>query len=1491
MPDLSKPRSAKAKPKKTLQDSPLKTPGSGAEFTFPIVGFGSSAGGVEAFTGVLERLPPDIGIGLVLVQHLDAKHASVLVEVLRRATKMPVEWASQNAAVERNHIYVLPPNADMEILNGKLQLKTRTSARVPHLPVDRFLESLARDRGSVAIGVVLSGTASDGTLGLKAIKAEGGITFAQSEESAKYTGMPSSAISAGVVDYVLPPGGIARELARIGRHPYVHLREPALTPLAQESDNDLAKLFALLRSATSVDFNHYKHTTIRRRIVRRMVVQKIDKLNDYLEFIRKNPGELQQLYQDILINVTGFFRDPQMYTALKRSVFPKLLRKRASDEAVRVWVPGCSTGEEAYSIAISLNEYMRNKSVTAPIQIFATDISDVAIEKARAGMYPENIAAEVAPELLRRYFQAVNGHYQVIRPLREMCVFAHQNVIQDAPFSKLDLISCRNMMIYLGPVLQRRVVNVFHYALKPAGFVVLGTSETIGPLSELFALVDKKNKVYLKKPGASRPILDFHVSGPPPQPPETVRAVPDERKGIDPGREADRILLNRFSPPGVVIDDQMKVLQFRGRTGRFLEPEPGEPNLNLLRMAREGLLPALRSAILEAKKKNQSIRVNDVRVRYNGDYLNASIEVVPFSAGSNKRSCFLVLFEEKPKQESAAKVERTPKAEQRELQQLKHELSATKQYLQSIIEEQEANNEELKSANEEIQSSNEELQSINEEMETAKEELQSTNEELTTVNEELHTRNVELAHANNDLNNLISSIQIPLVMVDSDGGLRRFTPPAEKLLNLIPTDVGRPLFDIKPNVELPDLRDILHDVIDNLRVFEREVQDHQGHFYSMFARPYRTEEKKIDGAVLAFVDATALRHSMEQSRDLREYAEALAATVHEPLVALDGDLRVIAANPPFYTTFQLSPDTVSNMPLFAIGDRSWDTPRLRALLTNRASTDDFTRGIELEHVFGKAGRKAVSINVRRLPGTGAPRVILLAIEDISDQRRTETALRETQARYSALTREAPVGIIQTNAEGECTFANTHAARLAGVSPKQAHGHGWMQHIASDDLRTFDAKLEEASRGEGGFSIELRFEYPSGNVAWAHLILIPLREVGQKSTEYLIALTDITARKDLEDRLGQAQKMEAIGRLAGGVAHDFNNLLTAISTYSTQLVDTIPENSPARAAAIQINKLTKQSALVTRQLLAFGRKQVMRSRRVEINGVLQDMYDLLSRMLGEGVEIRMRLQPDADSVVVDLAQIQQVILNLAINARDAMPNGGQLSISTERAPISAAASGREDLPRGDYVRIQVSDTGVGMDAETRDRLFEPFFTTKPPGEGTGLGLSTAYGIIRQSGGTVDVDSTPNKGTTFNIYLPRESREAEAPAPEPASAGARGSETVLVVEDSAVLRSLIREMLAERGYTVLEARDASEALAIASEKPDAPIHLLLTDVVMPGANGSDLAKRLRRRRKDLRVIYMSGYSGESLQAVEKEANFLEKPFKPGVLADLIRKVLDK
>jgi two-component system CheB/CheR fusion protein len=725
--------------------------------SFSVVGIGASAGGLEAFTLLLRALPDQTGAGFVLIQHLDPTHESMLTELLSKATSMPVSEAKEDMEVERNHVYVIPPNQNMAISDGTLKLTPRIETRGQAMPIDHFLRSLAEDQGSAAIGVILSGMGSDGTLGLAAIKAEGGITFAQDEKSAKYDGMPRSAIAAGCVDSVLPPAGIAAELARIGSHPYV-TKPKTSEELVPEGEVGLGNIFALVQNATGVDFTNYRRTTINRRIARRMLLHKIDKTEDYVGLLRENLAEVRALYHDMLINVTSFFRNPEAFEILKQTVFPDIVKGKSPEMPIRIWAPGCSSGEETYSLAISLLEFLGDNITSTPIQFFGTDLSDTGIEKARVGIYPENIQADVTPERLRRFFVKTANGYQISKTIRDMCVFARQNIFIDPPFSQLDLISCRNLLIYLEPVLQRNVLPILHYALKPNGFLMLGASEGIGTFAHLFGTVEKKQKIFAKKATAARPPLEFPVGS---------FAGKDTNKGIgkrgrsadEHGRnamevqkEADGVVLSEYAPAGVVINDDLEVLQFRGKTGTYLEPAPGSASLALLKMARPGLLCDLRVAIDKAKKENGPVTREDVQITSEDQVRNITLKVIPLKSPHLRERNLLVLFEEragrKPvKTEGIAGGKSEQEGETPQVTLFKKELAATKEYLQSLIEAGQEANEELQSANEEILSSNEELQSTNEELETAKEELQSTNEELHTLNEELRNRNFELGQS------------------------------------------------------------------------------------------------------------------------------------------------------------------------------------------------------------------------------------------------------------------------------------------------------------------------------------------------------------------------------------------------------------------------------------------------------------------------------------------------------------------------------------------------------------------------------------------------------------------------------------------------------------------------------------------------------------------------------------------------------------------------
>ncbi len=856
---------------------------------FPIVGVGASAGGLEAFTQLLKALPSRTGMAYVLVQHLDPTHESALTELLTKTTEMPVRQVADATLVEPNHVYVIPPNVDMIISQGILRLTARTDARGHHLPIDRFLRSLAEDQGSNAIGVILSGTASDGTLGLAAIKAEGGITFAQDEKSAKFDGMPQSAIAAGCVDLVLPPHGIAEELVRICEHPYLaHSPSSKIAELIPDSDPHLKNILLSLRMANKIDFSDYKPATVKRRILRRMTLHKIENVKEYVHFLQRHPAEVESLYEDILIHVTSFFREPDAFEALKTEVLPAILKSRSPAEPIRIWVPGCSTGEETYSHAISLLEFLGDRKADIPIQLFGTDLSQAGIDKARAGVYPESIAADVSPQRLQRFFTKVEGGYRITKTIRDMCVFARHNLLQDPPFSRIDIISCRNVLIYFGLALQKRVMPTFHYALKARGFLILGRSEGIlGTASDLFELMDRKHKIYCRKSTPARLHFDFAASQHPLEAGNLATDKEASRKSeggarlFELNKETDRILLTKYAPVAVVINQDMEVLQSRGHVGLYLGLAPGRADLNILKMAREGLLFDLHAAINKAKKEGIPVRKENVEVGRNGELKAVNFEVIPLKTTSTKERHLLIIFEAAtpPGRSEAAETMATglelgkggkKERSNRQTIQLSQELAATKRYLHSLVEDKEANNEELQAANEEILSSNEELQSTNEELQTAKEELESTNEELHTVNEELHNRNSELTQANNDFVNLLSSTNIAMVMLGGDLRIRRVTPQAERLLGLIPTDIGRLITNIRPNIDVPDLEQMIAEVIKTATVQEREVRDREGHWYSLRILPYRTLESIIEGVVLTLVDINVLKNNLEEIRLSRD---------------------------------------------------------------------------------------------------------------------------------------------------------------------------------------------------------------------------------------------------------------------------------------------------------------------------------------------------------------------------------------------------------------------------------------------------------------------------------------------------------------------------------------------------------------------------------------------------------------------------------------------
>ncbi|HEX9671214.1 MAG TPA: chemotaxis protein CheB [Thermoanaerobaculia bacterium] len=1385
--------------KPTVPPLPPKTepePEAGAQAVsspFPIVGVGASAGGLEAFTQLLQALPVDTGMGFVLVQHLAPERDSLLAEILSRATALPVTEVEDEARVEPDHVYVLPPDRNMTISGGALQLLPRKEARGQHRPIDVFLRSLAEDQGHRAIGVVLSGTANDGTLGLQEIKAAGGITFAQ-DDTAQQTSMPRSAVAAGCVDFVLPPEGIARELAGIARHPSI---APAAAARARSKapagEPDLAGILELVRRGTGVDFSEYKTSTVHRRVTRRMVLHKLEGLKDYARLLRKDAGEVEALRQDLLINVTSFFRNPETFEALKARVLTKLFKDRPRHDPLRVWVPGCSTGEEAYSLAILCAELNAARGGHRPVQIFATDLSAAGIDKARAGVYPKSIAHDVSSQRLRRFFAEVDGHYRVGKPIRDLCVFARHNLLTDPPFSQIDLISCRNLLIYLEPSAQQRILPLLHYALKPAGFLALGSSETIGSYRDLFEVEDVRHKLFAKKPGSHRVALG-RAAGPPRAGPEELGHAPGRppqaAAGTEAQKEVDRILLARFAPPGVLVNADLEIVQFRGDTGPYLAPAPGKASLHLFKMTRQSLLAGLRVALNRARKDGAPVRESGLSVESDDGTREVDLEVIPVRGTSAAAGGFLVLFEEAvpsprtplprgktgrgkaPRPAARPAAAREDEAD-RQNARLTQELAATREYLQSLIEQQEAANEELQSANEEAQSANEELQSVNEELETSKEEIQSSNEELATINDELQDRNLELGQLNNDLLNLLDSVQMAIVVLGPGLRVRRFTPQAGKIFNLVPADVGRPIGDVRLGLSIPDLEPLLAEVVDAVSVIEREVQDRGGRWHSLRIRPYRTLENKFDGAVILLVDVDTLRRA-------RAFAESIVASVREPLLVLDGDLCVQSASPSFYDTFRVTPGETEGRRLYEIGNGQWQTPALRRLLEEVLPEQSSFDHFEMEWEFEEIGRKIMLLNGRQLvQEIGEKPRILLAFEDVTARRQMEETLRQRV--------------------GDLTVADRSKNEFLA--------------LLAHELRNPLAPLRNAMQV---------LEIPGVDRATVERAQQMMRRQVQNMARLIDDLLDVS-------------------RITQGKVH-------------------LRKEPVALAAALA------------------GAVEIVRH---QVETRRQELSLALPR---EPVEL------DADPT-----RLEQIFGNLLANASKFTPEGGHLWITAE--PADGDDGGARE------VSVRIRDDGIGMAPETLPRVFDLFMQGDRSLErargGLGIGLTLVRRLVELHGGRVEAHSAgPGEGSEFVVRLPalpagdakaegrgggEDSPVADAARPPVAAAPRR----ILVVDDSVDAAESLAILLRLQGHDVREAYDGLTALAAAAKfHPE----VVLLDIGLPGLDGYEVARRLRRRRRMAKalLVALTGYGQEEDRHRALEAGFdhhLIKPVIPQAVYELV------
>jgi two-component system CheB/CheR fusion protein len=1327
-----------------------------------VVGVSASAGGLDAFKRFFTSMPPDSGLAFVLIQHLDPTHESLAAELLARCTPMPVVQVERDTRVVGNYVYVIPPNRYLEIDKGVLRLSTPPEPRGMRMPIDVFLRSLAADLHEKAIGVVLSGTGTDGTLGLKEIKAAGGMAMVQDPRTAEYDGMPRSAIATGGVDYVLPPETMPRALVEYLRHSYVQERPP----LAQPISNDFTSIVALLQARVKYDFTAYKKGTLLRRIRRRMSLAHVERVPDYLQRLRKDSTEVTALFKDLLISVTSFFREPKAWQFLQQEVIPRIVAAKDPGAPVRVWVAGCATGEEAYSIAMLLIEEIQASQKRCPIQIFASDVDKDALDFARGATYPESIAASVPVQRLRRFFRQGEHSYRVNKDVREGVVFAEQNVIADPPFSRIDLISCRNLLIYLEPAIQKKIISLLHFALNPGGYLFLGSAETIAQQDDLFETISKRWRIYRRIGPTRHDKVQFPVvAAPEPGRRPELEFTPE---GPDLGRLTvlvQQLLLDRYAPASVVINRKYEILHFSGRTEDYLLHPPGLPTQDLIAKAREGLQTALRAAAHRAIREDQAVTAS-ARLKRDKVLRRVNITIEPLKGSKKTEGLLLVSFRDEPEDARpaavAAQLQVAASADETLVRQLEQELKTTREDLQSTIEELETSNEELKAANEEVMSINEELQSTNEELETSKEELQSLNEELSTVNSQLESKVTELEGTNNDLENLLTSTNVPTIFLDRQLRIRRFTATATRLFKLIPSDIGRPLGDVAQRFEDTELLPHAAKVLDKLTPQQREIRTDEGRCYVRQVLPYRTQDNRIEGVVVTFSAAAA-----DALQGARLYAESIVDTLHEPLLVLDGDLRVRSANRSFYEAFRTSPAETEGRPIYEVAGRQLDIAALRGLLSGTLQTRKPLQDFEIECDLPDLGRRSIILNARLLERKDdAGELVLLVMEDITGLKRSENALRESESRIRALVDTAADGIIIIDETGTILSVNRATEKLFGYSAAELMGKNVKTLMPSPYRQEHDAYLmrylqsgEAKIIGLGREVVGLRKDETTFPM---DLSVSEFQDGGARRFAGIVR--DIGERKRAEEQARQHQaelahvlRVKTMGELAGGLAHEVTQPLSAIANHLEACAEYVRSGRSDSATLLKLLQQGITEALrageVVNRLREFVQRGEPRPEQADLREIIKKALSLVDRQIqSREIQLHLELGRRPLPVLADRIQIEQVLVNLLQNAIDAVskvpPARRVVRVSTRLTPER-------------MIQVSVEDHGIGLTPAVTERLFDQFFTTKPGG--LGMGLSISRSIIEAHSGRLGIAARAGgPGTTVQFTLPLSSDSGSSQA---------------------------------------------------------------------------------------------------------------------------------
>jgi two-component system CheB/CheR fusion protein len=1316
-------------------DDPVRT---------PVVGIGASAGGLAAAEHFFRGLPAHPGLAFVVVQHLAPDHESEMAELLQNHTQLPVAQAEDGMTVEADHVYTIPPGRQLVIENGVLKLSPAEGSR-GHVqsPIDQFFRSLAADLGSEATCVILSGTGTDGTLGMKAVKEAGGLTLVQSPADAEYDGMPRSAVGTGLADITEPAGELATRLVefRDSAERIAVPEEPEALP--EDGTAALARIFVKLKDRTGHDFSHYKRSSILRRIGRRLQVHGLADIPAYLTFVRENPEELDALFKDFLISVTNFYRDPAAWTTLREEVVPELFVGKTGRDTVRAWVPGCATGEEAYSVAMMLHDHATRQEDPPQIQVFATDIDEDALAFAREAVYPEAIEADLSAEFVERYFEREGGGLQVAKAIRESVLFAPHNLLQDAPFSRQDLISCRNLLIYLHREIQETVFEIFHYALRQDGYLFLGSSESAESADGLFATVDKRHRLYKRR------------STPPRVPTFPTLATPDLAEAQAPRTDRDRTVAERHRdrlvrervPPTLLVDSDYEIRHIAGGAHVFLRDVDGVPSRDLLEKVLPQLRLDLRAALFQALQTRDPVQTGTVQVELDGEPRDVVMEVEPLDEKAFQGRYAEVVFRvtERPAEGEG----RRPTAPQDAniASQLEDELDRTRERLQTIIEEYETSNEELKASNEELQSMNEELRSTTEELETSKEELQSMNEELVTVNQELRNKIEELARANSDLRNLMAATEIGTVFLDRELRIKRYTPAAEGLFHLQGSDIGRPLRALTQKLGPHDLVDLARQVLTDLSPLEREMRGEDGGWYITRVRPYRTLDDTIDGVVLTFLDVTALKEAERQAR----FQADVLSQVHDAVIATDAAERVIFLNTAAARRFGLDVEATLGQRLSDVVSIHYPKDSSKAKAEEALGGEGEWRG-EVEYVTHEGRRYDIEARISSLLGDDGERIGSLGVlRDITDRKEAEALAHERQQYLSTALRNIPLvaAIVDTDLRYRWVH-NPHP----DFDPESVVGKR-DDELDPDDpgVKQLMQLKREVLHHRESMSREIRFQRMDGT-RYYDMTVDPLYDEHGELVGLKTAGLDITERLEREEELRVAKRAAEAANASkaaflAAMSHELRTPLNAITGYVDLMQLGVPDElTQAQGRQISRIKVSARHLLqLIEEILQFARvdagQESFEISSVAIADLVEEVRAILTPLAeNRGLAFRVSTDGAPDTIRSDPRKLRQVLLNLLGNA------------------VKFTDEGRVELriePGADTrIRFHVVDTGRGMTEEEVGHIFEPFWQsdsslTREAG-GSGLGLAISKRYVEMLGGDIEVRSEAGSGTAFTVILP-------------------------------------------------------------------------------------------------------------------------------------------